>query len=56
MLPLDQAGADHLASLNPFNRLGEPDEVAAVVVWLASDEASFVSGSFYAVDGAFTAR
>ena len=53
---LDQAGADHLASLNPFNRLGEPDEVAAVVAWLASDEASFVSGSFYAVDGAFTAR
>jgi NAD(P)-dependent dehydrogenase (short-subunit alcohol dehydrogenase family) len=53
---LDQAGADHLASLNPFNRLGEPDDVAAVVVWLASDEASFVSGSFYAVDGAFTAR
>ncbi len=53
---LDQAGADHLASLNPFNRLGEPDEVAAIVVWLASDQASFVSGGFYAVDGAFTAR
>ncbi len=53
---LDQAGADYLASLNPFGRLGEPEEVAAVVSWLASDEASFVSGSFYAVDGAFTAR
>jgi NAD(P)-dependent dehydrogenase (short-subunit alcohol dehydrogenase family) len=53
---LDQAGADYLASLNPFGRLGEPDEVAAVVAWLASEEASFVSGSFYAVDGAFTAR
>ena len=53
---LDQAGADYLASLNPFGRLGEPEEVAAVVAWLASDEASFVSGSFYAVDGAFTAR
>jgi 2-dehydro-3-deoxy-L-rhamnonate dehydrogenase (NAD+) len=53
---LDQAGADHLASLNPFQRLGEPEEVASLVAWLASDEASFVSGSFYAVDGAFTAR
>jgi NAD(P)-dependent dehydrogenase (short-subunit alcohol dehydrogenase family) len=53
---LDQAGADYLASLNPVGRLGEPDEVAALVAWLSCDEASFVSGGFYAVDGAFTAR
>ena len=53
---MDQSGADNLASLNPSKRLGEPVEVAAVVAWLASDEASFVTGGFYAVDGAFTAR
>ena len=53
---LDQAGAGYLASLNPLGRLGEPDEVAAFVAWLASEESSFVSGGFYAVDGAFTAR
>ena len=53
---LDQAGADALAALNPSGRLGEPDEVASVVAFVASDEASFVNGSFYPVDGAFTAR
>jgi NAD(P)-dependent dehydrogenase (short-subunit alcohol dehydrogenase family) len=53
---LDQAGADTLAALNPSGRLGEPDEVASIVALLASDEASFVNGSFYPVDGAFTAR
>jgi NAD(P)-dependent dehydrogenase (short-subunit alcohol dehydrogenase family) len=52
----DQAGADRLASGIPLKRLGEPDEVAAIVAWLSSDEASFVNGSYYPVDGAFTAR
>jgi len=52
----DQAGADRLAAGIPMKRLGEPDEVANVVAWLASDEASFVNGSYYPVDGAFTAR
>ena len=50
----EQAAA--LAGLNPEERLGEPGEVASVVTWLMSDEASFVNGAFYAVDGAFTAR
>lgn len=52
----DDAGAAKLASGIPLKRLGEPDEVAAVVAWLCSDEAAFVNGSYYAVDGAFTAR
>ena len=35
----------------PAGRLGEPDEVASVAVFLASDEAAYVTGSTYYVDG-----
>ncbi|HEX6131221.1 MAG TPA: SDR family oxidoreductase, partial [Actinomycetota bacterium] len=41
--------------LHPIGRIGTAEEVAAVVAFLASDEASFVSGSYYMVDGAYTA-
>ena len=39
----------------PFHRMGQPQEIAECVTWLASDRASFVSGVAYAVDGGFTA-
>jgi NAD(P)-dependent dehydrogenase (short-subunit alcohol dehydrogenase family) len=52
----DEAGMERLARRIPIGRLGEPGDVASITAWLASDEASFVSGSFYAVDGAFTTR
>jgi NAD(P)-dependent dehydrogenase (short-subunit alcohol dehydrogenase family) len=42
--------------LNPMRRLGEPEEVAAAVLWLCSDEASFVNGSALTIDGGFTAQ
>jgi NAD(P)-dependent dehydrogenase (short-subunit alcohol dehydrogenase family) len=45
-----------LADAAPMARLGEPAEVAAVITFLASDDASFVTGAEFVVDGGFLAR
>lgn len=46
----------NLISLHPMGRLGTPEEVADLVIWLSSDQASFVTGGYYAVDGGYLAR
>ena len=43
-------------SLAPIGRIGQPEEVAAVAVFLASDDASFVTGAVIPVDGGYTAQ
>jgi NAD(P)-dependent dehydrogenase (short-subunit alcohol dehydrogenase family) len=53
---LDAAAIRALVDLHPIGRLGEPAEVAELVLWLSSDKASFVTGSYYAVDGGYLAR
>lgn len=44
------------ASLHPIGRVGEPPEIAAGVVFLASDESSFMTGSELVIDGGYTAQ
>ena len=45
-----------LVSLHPMGRLGQPEEVAGLVTFLSSDEASFITGAYYPVDGGYLAR
>jgi NAD(P)-dependent dehydrogenase (short-subunit alcohol dehydrogenase family) len=40
----------------PLGRMGTPEEIAAAVVFLASERASFITGSAWAVDGGASAR
>lgn len=48
-----QTQIDQLASLNAFNRLGKPDDIAEVVNWLVSPEAKWVNGQTLRVNGGF---
>jgi glucose 1-dehydrogenase len=49
----DPAKVKRLGAIVPQQRMGEPDEVAQVVLFLASDRASYVTGSTYYVDGGY---
>src|SRR5579872_2252626 len=46
---------DAILARTPFHRMGEPEEIAEMVVWLCSDRASYVSGAAYNVDGGYMA-
>jgi len=45
-----------LIAMHPIGRLGRPEDVAELVIWLCSEKASFVTGSYYPVDGGYLAR
>jgi NAD(P)-dependent dehydrogenase (short-subunit alcohol dehydrogenase family) len=49
----DEAHSRERIAKHPIGRLGTPEEVAEVVLFLSSDKSSFVTGAYYPVDGAF---
>lgn len=50
----DRARAD-AAALHPIGRVSEPDEIASLAAWLASDQATFATGQAFVLDGGLTA-
>lgn len=44
---------DKLAKTQPIGRMGRPDEIAALALYLCSDEAAFITGTDYPIDGGF---
>jgi NAD(P)-dependent dehydrogenase (short-subunit alcohol dehydrogenase family) len=50
-----QPAKERIIDAHQTGRLGKPDEIANAALFLASDESSFVNGTFIIVDGGFTA-
>lgn len=58
-LPNEPGGPEYLAAiekLHPMGRIGEPSEVAQAILFLASDDASFITGAILPVDGGYLAQ
>jgi NAD(P)-dependent dehydrogenase (short-subunit alcohol dehydrogenase family) len=51
----DQESRDQLSRAVPLGRLGQPDDIAGLAVFLASDESAYCTGGFYMCDGGLTA-
>jgi len=56
MKSLDDAARNALVGLHPIGRLGESEEIAELILWLASPKSSFVTGAYYPIDGGYLAQ
>ena len=55
MNPADSPYKDRILAMIPQGRVGQPEDVAGMVSWLVGDEAGFVTGASFTVDGGYTA-
>jgi NAD(P)-dependent dehydrogenase (short-subunit alcohol dehydrogenase family) len=53
--PIRETRSEAIIARTPMRRLGQPQEIAEMVVWLCSERASYVAGAAYEVDGGLTA-
>lgn len=53
---LDDDQMEGLVGLHPIGRLGESNEIAEMILWLASSKSSFATGAYYPVDGGYLAQ
>jgi NAD(P)-dependent dehydrogenase (short-subunit alcohol dehydrogenase family) len=51
----DASARAAMDAMHPMGRMGRPEEIAEVAIWLCSDRASFVTGHALPVDGGMTA-
>jgi NAD(P)-dependent dehydrogenase (short-subunit alcohol dehydrogenase family) len=52
----DQFTVAQLESLHPIGRAGEPEDMAGIAVFLASDDSAFATGAHFSVDGGISVR
>lgn len=53
---MDKSALDSLVELHPIGRLGEAEEIAEMILWLASSKSSFATGAYFPVDGGYLAQ